>query len=199
MCQLLETIKCKNGKLYNLEFHQKRFDFARKNIFGITDIIDLNDVLKVPEENSNGLFRCRVTYSGVINKVEFLPHRIRRINSLKLIEGNEIDYRYKYSNRDALNSLFEKKGDCDDILIVKNGCISDSWTANPVFYDGEKWWTPDTPLLAGIQRTKLIKEHKIFECRITKKDISKYKKVGLINALQNFEDMPVIEIKNIRW
>lgn len=199
MCQLLETIKCKDSKFYNLEFHQERFDFAQRKCFKISDRINLKDVLKVPEKKSIGLFRCRVTYSEKINKIEFLPHQIRKINSLKLIEDNEIDYQFKYSNRERLNSLFEKRGNCQDILIVKNGCISDSWTANPVFFDGEKWWIPDTPLLPGTQRARLIAENKILVCRITPKDLYKYQKVGLINALQDLDDMPVIEIRNIQW
>jgi 4-amino-4-deoxychorismate lyase len=42
-----------------------------------------------------------------------------------------------------------------------------------------------------------LSEKKISACRITYKDISKYKKVGLINALNNMEEMPEIEIANI--
>ena len=199
MCQFLETIKCKNGNFYNLEFHQERFDLARKTIFGSTDKISLYDVLIVPNESLTGLFRCRVTYSKTINKIEFLPHKIREIKSLKLIEDNKIDYQFKYSDRNELNSLFEKRGNCDDILIVKNGCISDSWTANPIFFDGDKWWTSDTPLLPGTQRARLISENKISVCKITPYDLDKYQNVGLINALQDLEDMPVINIKNIQY
>ena len=46
------------------------------------------------------------TQEDAINAMEL------RINDVAcvIIEGNEIDYRYKYSNRDVLNSLFEKKG-----------------------------------------------------------------------------------------
>ncbi len=197
MCQLLETIKCKNGKLFNLEFHQNRFETTRKNLFSCSDKINLSKAIQVPKEFQIGLFRCRIIYSETINKIEFVPHQFRKIKSLKLIEENEIDYRFKYSDRKKLNSIFEKRGDCDDIIIIKNGFVTDSLTANIIFFDGKKWWTPDTPLLLGTQRAKLIHENKIKVCRITPATISKYKKVGLINAMWNFENMPVISIEKI--
>jgi len=128
----------------------------------------------------------------------FLPHHYRQIKSLKLVEDDKIDYRYKFADRQHLGRLFERRGDCDDILIVKNGCITDSFTANVIFSDGSRWWTPDTPLLAGTMRAKLLKEGKISECRITPNGLNKYLKAGLINAMQDIDNMPVIAIDRIR-
>lgn len=193
---LLETIKCKNGILHNLEFHQARFNNARTEL-GFNKKISLHKELIVPESFKNGLFRCRVIYSRNIEKIEFTPHHFRNIKSLKLVYNDEIDYHLKYSNRDYLNKLFNMRGNCDDILIVKNSCISDSWTANPVFYDGKQWWTPTIPLLPGTQRERLIMEKKIDVCEITPGDLAKYQKVGLINAMQDLQNMPIIEIENI--
>jgi 4-amino-4-deoxychorismate lyase len=198
MYQLLETIKCSDGKLINIEFHQSRLENAQKEYFGISPKIKLIEKIEIPEFAKNGLFRCRVTYSKKIDKIEFIPHQYREIKSLKLVEDNEIDYQFKYSDRQKLIQLFEKRNDCDDILIVKNGCITDSFVANIVFFDGEKWWTPDTPLLPGTQRAKLLEEKRIFECRITLDDFQKFEKAGLINAMQDLENMPVISIQNIR-
>jgi len=199
MCPLFETIKCNDGKLFNLEFHQARFEKGQKEYFGTFPQIVLSEKLEIPEFAKNGLFRCRVTYSKQIDKVEFIPHQFRQIKSLKLVEDNEIDYRYKYTNRDRLNLLFEKRGNCDDIIIVKNGFITDSLAANLVFFDGEKWMTPETSLLPGTQRAKLLDEGKITECMITPEDIRKFEKVGLINAMQDLENMPVIKPENIQY
>jgi 4-amino-4-deoxychorismate lyase len=197
MCPLLETIKCKDGKLYYLEFHQARFEKAQKEYFGISTNTKLTEEIIIPEFAKSGLFRCRVTYSEQIDSVEFFPYRLRKINSLKLVEDNEIDYRYKYSDREKLNRLFEKRGICDDIIIVKNGCITDSLVANLVFYDGGKWFTPDTPLLPGTQRAKLLQDKKIFEIRLTIQDLPKYQKLGLINAFNNLEEMQIVSVENI--
>ena len=190
---LIETIKCLDDQLCNLEFHQRRFSKARNEYFGATDPILLKDILQVPEECNSGLFRCRVLYAETIEKIEFLPHHYRPVKSLKLVEDNEIDYHLKYADRERLNQLFEQRGHCDDILIVKKGCITDSYTANPVFWDGSTWWTPDTPLLPGTQRARLLEEGRIKVCRITPADLPKYFKVGLINAMQDLEGMPVVE------
>jgi 4-amino-4-deoxychorismate lyase len=198
MCQFLETIKCKDGQLFNLRFHQNRLNHARKENFGITDEINLEEMIKIPEEYKTGLFRCRVIYSKTIENVEFLNHKYRQIDSLKLVEDNQIDYRYKFANRQHLEKLFARRGDCDDILIVKNGCITDSFTANVIFYNGHRWHTPDTPLLPGTQRAKLLKEDKISVCRITPYDLRKYQKVGLINAMQDLDKMPVIGIDKVQ-
>jgi 4-amino-4-deoxychorismate lyase len=197
MCQLLETIKCNDGKLFNMEFHQARFEKTQKEYLGISSRIKLTEKIIIPEFAKHGLFRCRVTYSKQIDSIEFLPYQFRKINSLKLVEANEIDYRYKFYDREKLNQLFEKRDNCDDIIIIKNGCATDSFVANLVLFDGKKWWTPDTPLLPGTQRAKLLQNKTIHKCQITISDLSKYKKVGLINALNDFEEMQIVSSENI--
>lgn len=195
--ELLETVKCLNGKLYNLEWHNLRFNQARKIYLGLSTKMNLGNFVKVPNSFKKGLYRCRINYSKTIDVVEFIPHEYKEVHSLKLVEDNEIDYAFKFSNRQKLDSLFELRGDCDDILIVKNACITDSSTANPIFFDGAKWWTPDTPLLEGTQRARLISEGLLSVCRITPNDLTKYEKVGLINAMWDMAKMPVIDTKNI--
>lgn len=197
MCQLLETIRCLNGELQNRDYHQSRFDLSRQAHFRPCPKIDLMQVIKIPEDVKNGNYKCRITYSREIEKIEFLPHQYRPVRNLKLVEDNKIDYRYKYTARQKLEELFEQRGIYDDILIVKNGFISDSFTANAVFFDGKRWWTPDTPLLPGTQRAKLIHEKKIYPCSITPGDLHKYRKAGLINAMQDLENMPQIDIGSI--
>ena len=194
---LLETLKCKDGILYNLAYHQRRFDAAREHHFPGAPRLNLSDLIRVPEECRNGLFRCRVLYSKTVDKIEFLSHRIREVRSLKLVKDEAIEYPYKYADRKALDDLFELRAECDDILIVKDGCITDSYYANPVFFDGGRWWTSDTPLLPGTQRARLLDEGRISVRRITLSDLSKFQKVGLINALQDLDEMPVVSIKNI--
>lgn len=197
MYQLVETIKCKAGELINLQYHQARFNLTRKALFRSKNEISLKNSIEIPENCRTGLFRCRVVYSDTIEKIEFIPHQYQTVKKLKLIEDHGIDYRFKYTNREKLISLFGQRGSCDDILVVKNGFITDSFNANLVLFDGRKWWTPDTPLLPGTQRAKLIYEKKVYVCPITPDDLPKYKKAGLINAMQNLEEMPEINIYNI--
>jgi 4-amino-4-deoxychorismate lyase len=78
------------------------------------------------------------------------------IESLKLVEDNTISYRHKYSDRSHLLELMNMRGDCDDILIVKDGYITDTSFSNIVFFDGDKWVTPARPLLRGTMRESLL-------------------------------------------
>ena len=197
MSQLFESIKCADGKLLNLEFHQERFNRSRKEYFESNKILLLEEIISIPEECKSGIYRCRISYTEKIEKVEFLPYQFRKVESLKLVYDDSADYRFKYSDRQYLTKLFGKRENCDDILIVKNGYITDSYTANPIFFDGEIWCTSDTILLPGTQRAKLLQEGKIFIQRITPDDLSKFSKVGLINAFQSIDNMPEIDIINI--
>lgn len=199
MSPLLETIKLKEGKLFNLEFHNRRFNKARKEYFGVNSELDLGQKITIPDEFKLGLFRCRIIYSPEIEKVEFISHQYQKVESLKLVVDDLVDYRFKYNDRCHLQMLYDKRGECDDILIVKDGYITDSYTANPIFFDGIKWWTPDSVLLPGTQREKLLQETRIFECQITPDDLHKYQKAGLINAMQDVEDMPVICVGKVMW
>ncbi len=197
MSPLLETIKLEDGELFNIEYHNRRLNKARRDYFGLKAEIDLEGIITITEEYKTGLYRCRVIYSPEIERVEFVRHQYRKVESLRLVEGNSVDYRFKYTDRKQLLNLFGRRGEYDDILIVKNGCITDSSTANAVFFDGAKWWTPDTPLLPGTQRERLLEEGKIFECRITPGGLNKYINAGLINAMQDLENMPVVLMENV--
>ena len=89
-------------------------------------------------------------------------------------------------DRKEIDKLFEKRGKADDILIVKNGFITDTSIANIAFFDGKKWFTPKTCLLRGTTRERLLKEKKIFEKDIRVEDIKRYKKIALLNAMIGF-------------
>jgi 4-amino-4-deoxychorismate lyase len=196
MCRLLETIRCENGVLQNLTWHQARLDYARKMLFKSFRRFNLEDLV-VPEEFKSGLFKCRVIYAEDLENVEFLPYQLPKIESLKMVVNDEIDYHHKFADRSKIQKLFEKRGLADDILIVKNGLISDTSYANILFFDGENWLTPSKPLLQGTQRAKLLSEMKIIPANITPADLLKYSKARLINAMIRFEDELGLDIGRI--
>ena len=107
MSQLFETIKCIDGKLQNLEFHQERFTRSRKMYFGIDKLISLDQNITVPIEFKTGICRCRISYSDKIEKIEFISHQFRKVESLKLVYDDSVDYKFKYKNRKHLTQLFE--------------------------------------------------------------------------------------------
>lgn len=197
MCRLLETIKVENGKLFNLSYHQQRFNRARKELFPDASEISLAERIQVPADCHQGLFRCRILYSREIEKIEFIPQQKRSFRSLKLVEGHEIDYHLKYAQRDELNQLLAQAAGADEIIIVKNGELTDCSIGNLVFFDGSNWFTPQNPLLKGTQRQRLLDEGKIYERIIKKEELRHYQRVGIINAFFDFDSLPTVKISNI--
>lgn len=198
MSLFIETIQLFKGSLQNLEFHQERFERTRSQALGLKKHPLLEEVVQVPGGLEQGLFKCRVTYHKEIVLVEYEPHMANRVQSLKLVYSDSIDYGFKYADRSELEALFHQRGDCDDILVVKNGCIGDSFYANVVFWDNKSWISPDTPLLAGTMRASLLAKGLIRESRITPTDLNSYQKLKLINALNDLEHAPEIGIESIK-
>ena len=194
---LFETIKVQNRRLQNIEYHNERFNRTRYELFGIRKQVKLEDIIKMPLDLDDRVYKCRVIYSKELEKVEFEPYTPKIIKSLKLLECFDFDYNYKFLNRSKINELFKQRGDCDDVLILKSGYVTDTSYANIVFWDGKNWVTPSTPLLPGTKRKKLINEKKIFEKEIKVKDLQYFEKARIINAMINLEDSCDIRISNL--
>ncbi|MFC2116331.1 aminotransferase class IV [Bacteroidota bacterium] len=198
MSLLLETIKIENRSFRNAEFHNQRMNRARKDLFGITSKVDIHELIKIPKGMGMGTFKCRILYDDKIREIQLLPYQTRSINSLKLVVDNDIDYQYKYSDRSLLENLLLKRDTCDDILIIKNGCVSDTFSANILFQSHEgHWFTPDTPLMRGTMRQFLLDEGRISEKRIRPENFDSYTQVRLVNCLMDMETGPSFPIKNI--
>ncbi len=194
MSRFLETIKLLDGEFYNLEYHQQRlsatcrhFKFANFELQGF-----LNDQT-IPHK---GLFKCRVIYGADGITIEHVPYHTKSIKSLKLVESDSIDYQFKWEDRSALNQLFNQKGHADDVIIVKNGLVTDSSYANLIFWDGKSWFTPFEPLLRGTQRQCMLESEVIRPTTISITDLRKFEKVKLINSMLGMNG-PEISVANI--
>lgn len=96
-----------------------------------------------------------------------------------------------------MNQLYEKRGNCDDVLIIKNGYITDSSFCNIIFFDGYKWFTSKTPLLKGTCRDRLIAEGVVSEVEIKTEHLADYSMFMLINAMLDFDISRALPISNI--
>ncbi len=197
MSQLVESLKLKDGLIENRTYHQDRLNRAMSELFPEAKKIDLAAEIIIPKNDISGLFKVRVLYGPTVEKVEISPYTFRKIESLKVVRHESIDYHVKYTDRQILQQLFDQRGNCDDIIIVKNGFVTDSFAANLLFSDGTNWFTPTTPLLKGTQRQFLLDRGMISEREIQEEDIRKYQKVGLVNALVGFDEMPVMPVERI--
>jgi len=192
---LVETIKLKDGVFEDVDLHNERFNSSRKALFNMNEPMDLNRILELKEYNKAGLFKCRIVYNREIIKVEFVPYVLKQIRSLKLVNA-EIDYAYKYEDRTNINKLLELRGSCDDILIVKNGRLTDTSAANIAFFDNDRWYTPLNPLLKGTKREKLLRSKRIFEEDLMPKDLIRFEKAAIFSTMVDFGDI-IIPVSNI--
>ncbi len=198
MSLLVETIRTEKGKLLNISFHNERMVRSLYGVFGLRKEPDLGKIIDVPEFASKGVYKCRVEYDQKIRKIEFLPYKINVIRSLKLVEDNTIEYAYKFTDRKRIEELAATRGEGDDILIIKDGMVTDTSYANVVFKDfNGNWVTPSTYLLPGTQRASLLQKGIINETRITYRDINKYIEVKLINAMIGLHDTEGIPVGDI--
>lgn len=181
-----EAIKLKDGVLHHLEYHQRRVDSTLRQFYGTAvDLSVLNEM--IPEDRKTGLYKCRVVYDCRINSVEFTAYRFRDIRKVGVVKDNDIVYDYKYADRSRLNSLLEKSG-CDDMIIVKDDQITDSFSANLVFQSASGLFTPESCLLRGTKREYLLGKGVIRKIEIRFEDIEKYDRVFFINAMIDLED-----------
>lgn len=195
MCRLFETIKIDDGKVCNLDLHDQRMNRSRQKLYGLTDYMRLSDYIRVPEECRRGVFRCRIIYGAEVVSTEFTPYVAATVKTLRLVHADSLTYDLKYLDRSSLTGLIDRDL-ADDILIVKDGCVTDTSYSNIVFTDGKQWVTPDTPLLCGTARERLLLDGIIKAEKITVDTLNNFTHFRLINAMLGF-DAPRLPIANI--
>jgi 4-amino-4-deoxychorismate lyase len=194
MSHLFETIACRQGKLQNLEWHNARLNNSRRKLFNNNNQIFLEQI-HLPEFVKKGNWKCKVLYSDIINGISFEPYVPREIKSLTLVESS-INYAFKSDDRDELDSLYRQKKEADDIIIIKDGFVTDSSIANILLFNGQYWVTPDTPLLAGTMRAQLIHKGIIKEASVKESQLGNYKELMLINAMNSFDSKRAVNISS---
>jgi len=195
MSRLFETIRIFEGKPINLNLHNERMNRSRQILFGKNDELKLEKHINVPDNAKEGIFRCRIIYAESVISVEYTPYSTAIIKTLKTVEAGSLVYDHKYLDRSSLISLIDKTI-ADDILIIRNGCITDTSYTNIIFSDGRQWFTPDPPLLPGTMRELLIRKGLIKACRITINDIRSFSHFRLINSMLGNEG-PLIPVSFI--
>ncbi|HON52954.1 MAG TPA: aminotransferase class IV, partial [Bacteroidales bacterium] len=197
MCQLIETIQIQNGIPINISYHQKRMDKSIYELFNTKNTISLVDVVNVPPHAKKGTWKCRIVYTTNILEISYNPYVYRTINTLKIVEATYISYPHKYLHREIFQKLLNQKNNADEILITKQGYITDTSYTNIIFFDGREWFTPQTYLLPGTQRAYLLEQKLIREKPIHINTIHTFSKARLINCFLNLEVGNDIPIENI--
>jgi len=198
MSLLVETIRVDYGKLLNISYHNERMERTLSNLFGKQGTVCLEKIIDVPQSALYGVYKCRVVYDDKNTEIEFIPYILKKVSSLRLVYDDLISYTYKYTDRRNINRLLDLRGGCDDILIIKNGMVTDTSYANVILKDKNgKWVTPSTYLLNGTRRSKLLNSKCIAEADIRVADLDKYSEVRLINAMIGIDDSVSVPVNNI--
>ncbi len=194
---LLESIRLEDGRFALLSLHENRMQRSLHQLLGISLSVNLADWLQQFEVPQKGLFKCRILYGQKLKPPEFIPYIKKPITSLQLVDGEHIEYSLKYSNRNEIEKLYASKNFCNDILIVKNGCVTDTSYCNIAFKQNEVWFTPDRPLLHGVQRTYLLQQGIIQPAPIRQDELGEFSHFKLFNAMIRWEEAPLLDIQNI--
>lgn len=177
-----------------LKLHQKRVTKVFARFFPTHKPIDLTTVIQ--NTPLQGKYKCRIVYNHDVIASGFTPYQNPVIKSLKIVPGKDPCYGYKFANRMVLDNLYRQRGEADDIIIIRQGLVTDSYYANLAFFDGQSWWTPARPLLQGVKREALVAAGKLKKARILADDIASFTKVSLVNAMLDLGEVEV-SVKSI--
>lgn len=190
MCRFLETIQFVHGEHLNLERHQVRVNVTFQHFFpGLTPFL-LQEILssrEIPE--GDGIYKCRLVYDKQVQQLEYLPYSLPSITSLRLVQTTIEPSLCKSADRTEYNRAFALREECDDVLLIRNGLLTDTSYCNVALGEGTTWVTPLTPLLYGTRRSELLRQMNIVEKDIPAQEIFRYQKIRLFNAMIDFGEL----------
>ena len=197
--QFLETICIREGMPQQLEWHQRRVDATLQHFHPAhRHSWLLEKCIEVPSAFQNGVVRCRIEYDAHHFSIHYFHYTPANIKSIQLLEApSGMDYRYKYADRKIIEELYAQRRDADDILIMKNGWITDTTIANIAFEKNGRWYTPAIPLLAGTTWKRLISNGILKPAPIHFTQIHLFEKFKLFNAMNEWEGGAEHSIKSI--
>ena len=194
---LLESIRIHNGTADLLPYHQKRVNRSRRAFYAKSPALSLEKFLAGLELPRNGLFKLRIEYGAGVLKHELVPYTVKPVNTMRLVDADDLRYGKKFTDRTGIRRCLEKKGACDDILMVQHGYLTDASYANVALFNGTHWYTPAWPLLRGTRRRQLLDAGIIRPSVIRARDLPAFEKVRLINAMLPWEEAVEVEVGEI--
>lgn len=192
-----ETLKVEDGHFVRAERHIGRMlDTLTEVGCRCGDLPNFKDD-SISADMRTGVVKCRCIYGASGSEVQFEPYIPRSVRSLKVVDGGDVDYHLKYADRSRLAELAAMRGECDDVLIMRNGRITDTSYSNVAFFDGRRYVVPEDFLLNGLQRRYLLETGIVTEEPLTVADFPRFRKVFLINAMLDLDYSVSLPIENI--
>ena len=196
MCQFIETMCVEQGRIINLDYHLARIMRTRKYFWNVQASIPVNRLLAIAATQTERA-KLRFEYDGYnIYNLSCTPYNIKKVETLRLVINDDIEYTYKNTNRSVLNQLKSQADGADEIIIVKRNHITDTSYTNIALFDGTQWVTPSTPLLNGTRRAQLLDAGRLIEREVSITNLSSFQSISLINAMMNLNEL-VLPISSI--
>lgn len=180
---LLESIRIHNGSPDLLPYHQQRVDRTRKVLYPKRPALKLATFLENVKLPQTGTYKLRIEYGEAVEKHELVPYHVRTVHRIKILDADEVKYGKKFVDRTGILKLMERKGACEDILMIQRGHVTDTSYANVALFDGKHWYTPAWPMLRGTRREQLIQNGSLRPSLIRERDLPNFEKIRLINAM----------------
>jgi 4-amino-4-deoxychorismate lyase len=183
---MFETLKWVDGRVHLIDFHQKRL--ARSLVIVGNDhhcVPSLESHIQAYPGPENGVYKCHVTYdaTGNLFSPNYVAYQPRMIRSLVCREASRIDYSLKWEDRSDLQCIGSDLSCDEEVLILRDGWITDTRYSNVVFGDGSEWVTPETYLLPGVKRAALLNRGLVRSIPMRVDDMKRYPYCSLINAM----------------
>lgn len=192
-----ESIRLNKGRFELTGLHQNRIKATQRRYFGDYKEFELAAYLSQFQIPLHGLYKCRLPYGVELAAPAFVSYTPRPISSLLAINADALDYSSKFADRSQINSLLQKRQQCDDILIIQHGLITDTSYCNIIFSKSDGWYTPEKPLLQGVQRQHLLNTGVIKAIPINISDLAQFKYFRLVNAMIPWEESVPVPIEKI--
>jgi 4-amino-4-deoxychorismate lyase len=135
--------------------------------------------------------RLRLDFGSWGYSFTIAPFIKRVIRKVGLIGLTHEEYPFKFRDRNWIDQIRNAYPDFDEIIMTKNGLITDSLWANLAFFDGSNWFTPENSLLAGTKQALLLDQNQLTYRAIKRYEIGDYQTISFINALYNLGELTV--------
>lgn len=194
MSPFIETILAEHGVAQNILFHQVRVnktlhDFHSDAAIDIVQALNKLALAPIPKA------KIRLLYNeeGIIEITQDAYQR-KEIQSVSLVEIGARTYPHKYADRKWIYALLAEAG-TDEMIMVKNGHITDTSIANLAFHDGTNWYTPASPLLEGTRRAALIQQMIVTPIPIPLSSLHQFTSFKYFNSLISWNESPVLDMR----
>ena len=149
----VETIRIEKGRIHNLPYHNARMNRTRRSYSERGKKL-ISQVIFIRGSSRTYQMPGGIYPRGLKGRIRSLPYASGSF--LAIGTCDEIDYSYKSTDRQCLNDLFAQRAGHDDILIIRDGLLTDTSICNVALWNGTSWITPARPLLCGTMRAYLL-------------------------------------------